>query len=36
MALGSIADEWGATDDAHKQVLAKTRELAAQLKTAAQ
>ena len=35
-ALGPIADEWGATDDAHKQVLAKARELAAQVKTTAQ
>jgi len=35
-ALGSIATEWAATDDAHKQVLAKVRELAAQVKTTAQ
>lgn len=32
--LGSIATEWGATDDAHRKVLAKVRELAAQVKTA--
>jgi TRAP-type C4-dicarboxylate transport system substrate-binding protein len=34
-ALGSIAAEWAATDDAHKQVLAKTRELAAQVQASA-
>lgn len=34
-ALGSIASEWGATDAAHREVLAKVRELAAQVKTAA-
>jgi TRAP-type C4-dicarboxylate transport system substrate-binding protein len=31
--LAQIADEWAATDGAHKQVLAKTRELAAQVQT---
>ena len=34
-ALSQIADEWGKTDDAHRQVLAKTRELAAQVQTTA-
>jgi TRAP-type C4-dicarboxylate transport system substrate-binding protein len=34
-ALGSIAAEWAATDDAHKHVLAKTRELAAQVQASA-
>lgn len=32
-ALSSIDSEWAATDDAHRQVLAKARELAAQVKT---
>jgi TRAP-type C4-dicarboxylate transport system substrate-binding protein len=32
--LGSVATEWAATDDAHRKVLAKVRELAAQVKTA--
>lgn len=32
-ALEPIADEWAATDPAHKAVLAKARELAAQVKT---
>ena len=31
--LGSIADEWAGIDDAHKAVLTKVRELAAQVKT---
>jgi TRAP-type C4-dicarboxylate transport system substrate-binding protein len=31
--LGAVATEWAATDDAHRQVLAKTRELAAQVET---
>jgi TRAP-type transport system periplasmic protein len=30
-ALKTIADEWGATDEAHRQVLAKTRALAAEV-----
>ena len=30
-ALKPIVDEWGATDDAHRQVLAKARELAAEV-----
>jgi len=34
-ALSQIAEEWGKTDDAHRQVLAKTRELAAQVSTMA-
>ncbi|HEY3919429.1 MAG TPA: TRAP transporter substrate-binding protein [Stellaceae bacterium] len=34
-ALAPIAEEWAATDDAHRQVLAKVRELAAQVKTTA-
>jgi TRAP-type C4-dicarboxylate transport system substrate-binding protein len=34
-ALSQIAEEWAGTDDAHRQVLAKTRELAAQVQTAA-
>jgi TRAP-type C4-dicarboxylate transport system substrate-binding protein len=34
-ALAQIAEEWGKTDDAHRQVLAKVRELAAQVQTAA-
>lgn len=33
--LSQIADEWANTDDAHRQVLAKTRELAAQVQTTA-
>ena len=32
-ALGRISTQWAATDDAHRQVLAKTRELAAQVST---
>jgi TRAP-type C4-dicarboxylate transport system substrate-binding protein len=32
-ALTPIAEEWAATDDAHKQVLAKVRALAAEVKT---
>jgi TRAP-type C4-dicarboxylate transport system substrate-binding protein len=34
-ALSQIAEEWAGIDDAHRQVLAKTRELAAQVQTAA-
>jgi len=34
-ALGAIASDWAATDAQHKAVLAKVRELAAQVKTAA-
>jgi TRAP-type C4-dicarboxylate transport system substrate-binding protein len=34
-ALSQIAEEWGATDDAHRQVLAKTRELASQVQSTA-
>jgi len=34
-ALSAIAEEWGNTDDTHRQVLAKVRELAAQVPTTA-
>jgi TRAP-type transport system periplasmic protein len=33
--LSQIAEQWANTDDAHRQVLAKTRELAAQVKATA-
>jgi TRAP-type C4-dicarboxylate transport system substrate-binding protein len=33
--LSQIAERWASTDDAHRQVLAKTRELAAQVKATA-
>jgi TRAP-type transport system periplasmic protein len=32
-ALRPVAEDWAATDDAHRQVLAKVRELAAQVQT---
>ena len=33
--LSAISTDWAATDDAHRQVLAKVRELAAQVKPTA-